>query len=196
MTPGPVGFHAALQAAQQGEAWGFEALYRATRGRVGAFVAARGVDDVDDVVSETFLGVFRSLGRFEGGEGEFRSWLFRIARNKVADSFRVQGRRPPTVSLPDGFDCAGGDVESDADIELGRADLVRLFETLRPDQAEVLLLRLVGDFTVAQVATVMGRSEGAIKAHQRRALARLREELAQNSAAVLYPSGVLERCLD
>lgn len=182
-----------LAAAQRGESRAFEDLYLTMRGRLGAFVAARGVADVDDVVSETFLGAFRSLPRFRGGEIEFRAWLFRIARNKVADWFRAQGRRPATVSFPEGLDLPGGDVEAEAEAGLGRTDLVRLFETLNADQAEVLVLRLVGDLTVAQVAKVMDRSEGAIKAHQRRALARLRESLEQSTASALYPSGVLER---
>jgi RNA polymerase sigma-70 factor (ECF subfamily) len=192
----PGGFADVLGAAQRGEAWAFEDLYLSMRARLGAFVAARGVAEVDDVVSETFLGAFRSLSTFRGGEIEFRAWLFRIARNKVTDWYRVQGRRPVTVAFPDGHDLLGGDVEADAEAGLGRADLVRLFETLNADQVEVLVLRLLGDLTVGQVAQVMGRSEGAIKAHQRRALARLRANLGQSSASELYPSGVLERSHD
>ena len=164
-----------LDAARRGEAWALEELYLSMRSRLGAFVAARGVTEVDDLVSETFLGAFRSLPTFRGGEAEFRAWLFRIARNKLIDCYRAQGRRPVTVAFPDGLDPVGGDVETEAEAELGRADLLRLFQTLSADQAEVLLLRLVGDLTVAQVAQVMDRSEGAIKAHQRRALAHLRE---------------------
>jgi len=192
----PRGFAAVLRAAQRGDGQAFEDLYLSMRARLGAFVAARGVTDVDDVVSETFLGAFRSLARFRGGEAEFRAWLFRIARNKVADWFRAQGRRPATVSFPEGFDLPGGDVEADAEAGLGRADLVRLFETLNADQAEVLVLRLVGDLAVGQVAQIMDRSEGAIKAHQRRALARLRESLEQPTTSELYPSGILERSHD
>lgn len=192
----PEDFASLLRAAQRGEAWAFEALYLTMRPAIGGFVAARGVGDADDVVSETFLGAFRSLPSFRGGEGDFRAWLFRIARNKVNDWYRTQGRRPATVSFPDGLDPAGGDVVSEAEGQLGRAELVRLFRVLNPDQAEVLLLRLVGDLTVAQVAAVMDRSEGAIKAHQRRALARLRQELDDPSNRNLYPFGVLERSHD
>lgn len=189
-------FAALLRAAQRGEAWAFEQLYLSMRPAIGAFVAARGAGDPDDLVSETFLGAFRSLASFRGGEGEFRSWLFRIARNKVTDWYRAEGRRPTTMAFPDNFDPAGGDVVADAEARLGRAELVRLFGSLNPDQAEVLLLRLVGDLTVAQVAAVMDRSEGAIKAHQRRALARLREQLDDPSEPALYPFGELERSLD
>ncbi len=190
------GFGAILSAAQRGEAEAFEHLYLSLRTRLAAFVGARGVTEVEDVVSETFLGAFRSMSTYRGGEAEFRAWLFRIARNKVADWFRSQGRRPATVAFPEGFDLPAGDVEVEAEAQLGRADLVRLVDTLNAEQAEVLVLRLVADLTVAQVAQVMDRSEGAIKAHQRRALARLRANLEQPTAPKLYPSGVLERSHD
>lgn len=189
-------FSVVLKAAQHGESWAFEALYHSTRSSLGAFVSARGVTDADDLVSEVFLGVFRYLGSFSGQEAEFRAWLFRIARNKIADWFRAKGRGAPTVAFPEGFDHYGGDVESEAATGLAREDLAKLSATLNPDQAEVLVLRLVGDFTVAQVAQVMGRSEGSIKAHQRRALAQLREHLTQTRTCHLYPSGALERLHD
>lgn len=189
-------FESILDAAQRGESWAFEELYRSFRGRLGAFVAARGVEDPDDLVSEVFLGAFRSLSSFRGDETAFQAWMFRIARNKVTDWYRLQGRRPSTVSFPEGFDAAGGDVVDDAEANLDRRELVRLFGTLSHDQAEVLLLRLVGDLTVRQVATVMGRSSGAIKAHQRRALARLRVLLAEPSEQHVYPLDVLERSHD
>ncbi len=190
-------FQSVLGAARAGRGEAFDDLFRRYRRGVAAFLAGRGVVDVDDVASETFLAVFRSLGRFEGSEADFRAWLYRIARNKAVDWFRARGRRPETVAFPHGFDREGGDVEDDAARSLGRAELVRLFGDLTDDQAEVLLLRAVGDLTIAQIAEVMGRSSGAIKAHQRRGLERLRARIEADDrldgTTTSTPPGATER---
>lgn len=179
-------FEEVLRDAAAGGEWGFAQLFRTWNAPLSAFVGGRGADDVDDVVNEIFLGAFRSIARFSGTESDFRAWMFRIARNKLADHFRLRGRRPATIALPDGFDPVGGDAEAEGMATLERSELVRLLATLTDDQAEVLLLRIVADLTIAEIATVVGKSEGAVKAHQRRGLDRLRRELAER----VYPQGV------
>lgn len=185
-------FDEVIAAARSGEGWAFDALFRTWNGPITGFVRARGVADVDDVVNDVFLGAFTSIGRFQGGEADFRAWIFRIARNKVADTYRRSGRQVATAPLAAASTVAAGDVELDAELQLGQNEVERLLASLTEDQQEVLLLRLVGDLTVAQIAEVTGRRRGAVKQLQRRGLRQLEARLAdqsEESDSDPYPSG-------
>lgn len=178
MATGPV-FDDVLSAARAGAAWAFEVLYRELAPAVTGYLRLHGAPDPDDLASETFLAVFRGLGGFEGDEQGLRSWVFTIAHRRLVDEWRRRGRRP---QLADGGedlvpDAVGGDVEDDVLDRLGTETVHRLCAGLPPDQRSVLLLRILADLTVEQVAEAMGRSVGSIKALQRRGLRRLREEL-------------------
>ncbi|SEP09109.1 RNA polymerase sigma factor [Trujillonella endophytica] len=178
MATGPV-FDDVLAAARAGAAWAFEVLYRDLAPSVTGYLRVHGAPEPDDVASETFLDVFRGLGSFTGDEQALRSWVFTIAHRRLVDDWRRRGRRPQvadggTDALPD---TAGGDVEDDVALRLGTETVHRLCAELPADQRSVLLLRVLADLTVEQVAEVMGRSVGSVKALQRRGLRRLREEL-------------------
>lgn len=166
-------FDALLAAARRGEGWAFDELFRSRNGRISAFVRARGVCDVDGVVNDVFLKAFGAVGNFSGDEAAFRAWLFRIARNRVIDEYRKQGRSPVTTDFPDGMELAGGDVVVDAETRFGGDRVVALLGLLTDEQREVLALRFVGDLTIDQIAEVTGRQRGAVKQLQRRGLRRL-----------------------
>ncbi len=183
-------FSIRLDAAKAGEGWAFDELFQKWNQPITAFVRSRGVRDAEDLVNETFLAAFRGIGSFSGDEQSFRSWLYRIARNKIADDFRKASRRPMSVSLNEGhIDQIGGDVEADALAGLGSERVERLFSTLTDEQREVLVLRIVADLTIDQIAYVTGRRRGAVKQLQRRALRRLEKEVTD----LPYPSGSNER---
>jgi RNA polymerase sigma-70 factor (ECF subfamily) len=173
-------FDDVLAAAQAGAAWGFEVLYRDLSPVVTGYLRMHGAPDPDDLASETFLAVFRGLGGFRGDEHGLRSWVFTIAHRRLVDDRRRRGRRPQETD--DAGDVltgiAGGDVEDDVLARLGAERVHRLCGDLPADQRSVLLLRVLADLTVEQVAAVMDRSVGSVKALQRRGLRRLREQLA------------------
>lgn len=167
------GFDALLDAARAGEGWAFDQLFRVWNGRVSGFVRARGVGDVDGVVNDVFLKAFGAVGSFSGEESAFRAWLFRIARNRVIDEYRKQGRMPGTVELGAAGEVVGGDVVVDVDERLGDDRVVALLAELTDEQREVMTLRFVADLTIDQIAEVTGRRRGAVKQLQRRGLRRL-----------------------
>ncbi|MGY1770400.1 RNA polymerase sigma factor [Blastococcus sp. SYSU D00813] len=173
-------FDDVLAAARTGAAWAFEVLYRDLAPAVTGYLRLHGALEPDDLASETFLAVFRGLDGFEGDEQGLRSWVFTIAHRRLADDWRRRGRRPQLAEGGDELvpDAAGGDVEDDALLRLGTERVHELCAGLPADQRSVLLLRVLADLTVEQVAEVMGRSVGSVKALQRRGLRRLREELA------------------
>jgi RNA polymerase sigma-70 factor (ECF subfamily) len=176
-----------LRAAQQGRPAAWNELFQVLSPAVGGYLRLRGARDVDDLTSEVFLGIFRNLDSFAGDEAAFRSWVFVIAHRRLQDERRRFLRKPQ----PDSFDAhvayseaargpaepAGGDVEDDALRALATDRVKRICSRLGPDQADVLLLRILGDLTIEQVAEVLGKSPGAVKQLQRRALAAVQKLL-------------------
>ncbi|MGY1610066.1 MULTISPECIES: RNA polymerase sigma factor [unclassified Geodermatophilus] len=190
MAVGPA-FDDVLAAARAGAAWGFEVLYRDLSPVVTGYLRLHGALEPDDLASETFLAVFRGLGGFRGDEEALRSWVFTIAHRRLVDDWRRRSRRPHLADdagdlLPE---TSGGDVEDDVLTRLGTEAVHRLCAGLPADQRSVLLLRVLADLTVEQVAAVMGRSVGSVKALQRRGLRRLRAEL---EPAGTTPAGEIE----
>jgi RNA polymerase sigma-70 factor (ECF subfamily) len=175
------GFPEVLHAARAGAPWAFERLYVELAPVVGGYLRLQGAAEPDDLTSEAFLGVFGRLASFEGSEQQFRSWVFTIAHRRLIDERRRAVRRPTIMTADtDMLDRAGGDVEQDAFAVLGAARVYELCAGLSDDQREVLILRVVGDLTVEQVAAIIDKSVGAVKALQRRALQALRRKLERD----------------
>ena len=168
----PHGFDEVLAAARLGEGWALTVLFRAYAGPVAGYVRARSPAEPDDLVSEVFTSAFTSLDRFTGGEPEFRAWLFTIAARRVVDDLRRQGRRVPTTAYePDEDHRTESSAEQRSLDRLGEQWVRSVLDRLAPEQREVLLLRILGDLTVEQVAQQLGKSVGAVKQLQRRGLA-------------------------
>ena len=167
-------FERVLSAAQADEAWGYERLYRSLAPSICGYLRIQGAADPEDLTSEVFLGAFRRIGAFAGDEAQFRSWVFTIAHRRLTDERRALGCRPPINgdALPD---LAAGDVEEEALRRLSAERVRTLCAALAPDQADVLLLRLISGLTVEAVAEVLGKSPGAVKALQRRGVCALRK---------------------
>lgn len=170
----------ALALACSGSSTGFTRLYEMLAGEIAAFCSARAGHDVDELVNEVFLGAFRGLPHFEGDGAAFRAYLYRIARNKLADH---HGRRRRAHDRLAPLDDVDEPITADnADAALMRrldADLVdRLLDCLTDDQRDVILLRFLAELSIAEVCAVLDRPETAVKALQRRAIARLRREMS------------------
>lgn len=171
-------FDETLAAAQSGDGRAFATLYEMFDRRVHAFVSVRGEPDPDGTVNEVFLKVFTNLGDFQGNEAQFAAWVFTIARHTVIDGARRRHRRVEETALEAGESRApAGDVESDAAARLGDDWIVEQLSSLTPDQRDVVVLRVVADLTLEDVADVLGKRVGAVKAIQRRAFRTLARNL-------------------
>lgn len=165
-------FDEVLAAARLGQGWALTALFHTYAGPVGGYVRARSPAEVDDIVSEVFTSAFTSLDRFTGGEADFRGWLFTIAARRVVDDLRRRSRRVETTSYEPETDARTDRSAEDQSLDvLGEQWARDVLSQLAPDQREVLLLRILGDLTVDQIATQLGKSPGAVKQLQRRGLA-------------------------
>ena len=167
-----------LTAAQANAAWAFRRLFDELSGQVAGYLRAQGAREPDDLTNEVFVSVFSGIGGFQGGEDQFRSWVFTIAHRRLTDERRRLGRRP-VVTGDAVTDLRGGDAEDHALSSLGAERVHKLLGRLAPDQRDVLLLRILADLTVEQTAQALTKTPGAVKTLQRRGLAALRKEISK-----------------
>jgi RNA polymerase sigma factor (sigma-70 family) len=174
----PGNFERTLAAARAGADWAWREIYGELAPGVLGFLRARGAPDPEDVAGEAFVQVVRDLPRFEGDWAGFRAWVYSIARNRMLDSRRRLVRRPEhPVAEPEDGPVPVGDVNDDAFARLELERVTAILGELSPDQRDVLLLRVIGDLSVEEVARVVGKRPGAVKQLQRRGLAAARKHL-------------------
>jgi RNA polymerase sigma-70 factor (ECF subfamily) len=167
-----------LPAAQQGEAWALRVLYDHLAPRVQAYLQTRGASEPEDLTSEVFLTVFPRLSGLTGGAAGLKTFVFSVAHARLVDDLRRRSRREPVSAYEADDDPRTARSAELEGIESIQTERVRhLLGTLNGDQRDVLTLRILGDLTVEQVATILGRSEGAVKQLQRRGLIALRATL-------------------
>jgi RNA polymerase sigma-70 factor (ECF subfamily) len=169
-------FDDVLAAAQEGAEWAWKIVFDEYSGPVLGYLRSQGTSEPEDLLSEVFLQVARNVGTFNGSMGSFRSWVFTVAHSRIIDDRRRRRRHPvdPVESLPSGL-MAEPDVTQEAALEsMMTARVEALLHSLVPDQRDVLMLRIVARLTVAETAEAVGKSQGAVKALQRRGLSALR----------------------
>jgi len=182
-------FEGILTAAQDGGEWAVAILYRWLHPAVVGYLRARAGEEADDLASETWIAVARGLPGFSGDESAFRSWVFTIAHRRLIDYHRAAARRPRTRSLhPAEGDQREAPVEPPAkddpaaevlDAVAGDEAVERIMALLPREQAEIVLLRVVGGLSVEDVASITGRRPGTVRVLQHRALRRLADRLEQ-----------------
>jgi RNA polymerase sigma-70 factor (ECF subfamily) len=172
-----------LSIAKDGDAEAFGILYERYADRVFRYLFAH-VDnrlDAEDITEDVFLRVWRSLPNYREQGVPFLAFLFRIARNALIDHYRRSGQVKGQVSIEDLSlrDHNPGPGES-ALSSLERDELRLSLEQLREDYRTVLVLRFLSELSPEETAQVMGRSPGAVRVLQHRALASLRTMLDGN----------------
>jgi RNA polymerase sigma-70 factor (ECF subfamily) len=175
-------FTAALALARQGDEGAFALVYRQVQPGLLRYLRGLSVTAAEDLAADTWLEVVRALDRFVGDAGGFTAWVFTIARRKAIDRSRYEGRR--LTRRIDDEPSTGPTVPDPADVVV-QADAtdaaIALVRTLPPDQAEVILLRVVAGLDIAEVATLLGKSNGAVRVLAHRGLKRLGARLAARS---------------
>lgn len=162
--------------ASQANRAAFGTLYRRYLDRVYgyAFYLLGDHHDAEDVTERTFVAALAGIGAFRDEGASFRSWLFRIAHNQVANALRARGRRSAASlevveePISTAADPAAAVTAADEARELRRA-----LATLSDDRRQVIVLRFVDGLSTREIGVVLGRSEGAVRVLQHRALREL-----------------------
>ncbi len=180
----PSTFAAWLAKAVDGDRGVWREMFDEYAPAIAGYARVQGVGDVEDIVSETFLAVFRAIEHFQGGRSQFRSWLFVIAHHKIVDDRRRDSRVVTHQLAGSDTSTSGDDAATLALDRMGAEQVIRLCGDLSADQRDVLLLRTVADLTIEEIGSLLGKSPGAVKALQRRGLGAL-DGILRNEAVPL-----------
>jgi RNA polymerase sigma-70 factor (ECF subfamily) len=172
-----------VERAQKGDRGALEELYLIHFDRIYSYlhVSVGNRHDAEDLTTQTFLRMLESIGKFRWQSAPFSAWLFRIAHNLAMDHFRATKRWQPEEEVPEPEPDESTSAEAGALESIGRKSMLELIEELSPEQQQVLTLKFVFNFANAEAATILGKTEGAIKSLQHRALVSLQKQLERRA---------------
>jgi RNA polymerase sigma-70 factor (ECF subfamily) len=168
---------AVIARAREGDRDALGQLWRGYNHLLLRYFRGKGMAEPDDLASTVWVEVANALHRFEGGEPEFRRWLFTIAARRRIDDIRASKRRDHHNARHEEWRAPVTTLSAADESERGEAlsRALALVRSLPADQAEAVLLRVVADLSVAEVATILGRREGTVRVLVHRGLRRLAE---------------------
>src|SRR5436305_10590856 len=171
--------------AQDGDREALEELYLLHFDRIYSYLhmSVGNRYDAEDLTTQTFLKMLESIGKFKWQSAPFSAWLFRIAHNLAMDHFRANKRWQPEEDVPEPEADDATSAETGALESIGRKSMLELIEDLSPEQQQVLTLKFVFNFANAEAATILGKTEGAIKSLQHRALVSLQKHIEKREQA-------------
>jgi RNA polymerase sigma-70 factor (ECF subfamily) len=180
-------FESVLASAQQAEQWALGRLYETLQPSMLAYLRSQDAD-AEDIAADAWIDVARGLHRFDGGEADFRRWVFTIARRRLIDARRARSRARTEPVPPETLDGPTADAGFDAfDADSAAKTIVAVL----PDaQAQVVLLRVLAGFSVEETAAILHKRQGAVRALQHRALRRLAKEFGATRNAPALGSDV------
>jgi RNA polymerase sigma-70 factor (ECF subfamily) len=168
-----------VERAQLGNREALEELYLLHFERIYSYLhlSVGNRHDAEDLTTQTFLRMLEAIGRFRWREVPFSAWLFRIAHNLAMDHFRANQRVQTEEKVPEPPGSEESSAEEQAMHSMGRAGMLELIDDLSPEQRQVLTLKFLYGFANGEVATILGKTEGAVKSLQHRALASLQKQV-------------------
>ncbi len=168
-----------VERAKDGEVQAFGLLYEYYLPKIYRFVLLKVShrEEAEDLTHQVFLKAWENIEQYEWRGYSFGSWLYQIARNTTIDYYR--GRLAPELSLEElTLEIPSEDTRDDAlDSKLDWQKIVRALKELKEVEQEVLIMRFVDDLPLREVAAALGKSEGAVKLIQHRAIKNLKKIL-------------------
>lgn len=175
---------ALIRRAQEGDKQAIGEIYRMHVDVIYRYIWARVRDDnaTEDLTAQVFLKALEGLPSYRPSGKPFLAWLYRIAYARVVDHWRKQERRAE-VALEDTLPAREPRPEELLEAEADWVTAIDLVAQLTDDQQDVVILRFIGEMSLAQVAETLGKTVGATKAIQYRALASLARLLEQQGGS-------------
>ena len=172
-----------VERGQEGDREALEELYLLHFDRIYSYLhmSVGNRHDAEDLTTQTFLKMLESIKRFRWRSAPFSAWLFRIAHNLAMDHFRSSRRCQPEEDVPEPIGESEPSAEAAAFQSIGRQSMLELIEGLSQEQKQVLTLKFVFNLPNSEVATILGKTEGAVKSLQHRALVSLQKQIPHGS---------------
>lgn len=170
-----------VRRAVEGDSGAFGALYDRYLDRVYRYVYYRvgSVEEAEDLAEEVFLKAWEAIGRYREQGVPFLAWLMRLTHNHVVDYFRT---RRPSAPLVETLPAGSPDPQHVAEQRLATEAVLRAMQGLTPEQQQVLILRFIEDLDHGEIAAMLGKNEGAVRALQFRGLTALRAAMGRTAA--------------
>jgi RNA polymerase sigma-70 factor (ECF subfamily) len=168
-----------IEMAIRGEASAFGSLYDYYQPKIYRFVFIKVSrrEEAEDLTHQVFVNAWLNIKNYKKLGFPFGSWLYRIARNQVIDYYRTQKKENSLEEMGEEYFAAQNNSENSFDTELEIARVKTAVRKLKPEQQDIIILRFVEDLSLKEIAEVIGKSEGAVKLIQHRALNQLRKLL-------------------
>lgn len=170
-----------IQRAKEGDPTAFAEIYDQQQPAIYRYIFYR-VGDVataEDLTSEVFVRLVERIDHFTYRGRPLLAWLYTIARNLITD-YRRRAGQAAMLPLDEQLVAEGGNMEQAAERRLAQRWLAAALTHLTEDQRQVIILRFIEGLDSAEVARMLGKSVGAVKSLQHRALAALRRILERN----------------
>jgi RNA polymerase sigma-70 factor, ECF subfamily len=169
-----------VERAQQGDRSALEELYLMHFDRIYSYlhVSVGNRHDAEDLTTQTFMKMLEAIKRFRWQSAPFSAWLFRIAHNLAMDHFRANRRWQPEEEVPEPIGESEPSAEAAALQSIGQQSMLELIDGLSHEQQQVLTLKFVFNLPNADVGIILGKTEGAIKSLQHRALVSLQKQIS------------------
>ena len=173
------GEQAIIARAVRGESSAFGLLYDHYEPQIYRFVFIKVSrrEEAEDLTHQIFLSAWQSIGRYEDLGFPFSSWLYRIARNEVIDYYRSKREFVPIEDLDPELLAIPSDAARIVDQSLALERALAVIQELKPEHQDVLIMRFIDDMPIKDVALAMGKTEGAVKLLQHRALRQVERRL-------------------
>ncbi len=170
------------QRAAEGDTAAFEQIYNLLADELYGYICGQCHNETvaEDILANVFLKAWRSARRYHAGSDRFRRWIFTIARNEVRDHWRTSQRTLPflDIDITDESEPFG----SGRDPEEARREVARAMSILTEEQRQVVVLRYFSNKSHEEIAGIMGKREGAVRALLLRALRRMRKVMVDAPA--------------
>ena len=166
-----------IENAVRGKASAFGLLYDHYQPKIYRFVLIKvgRREDAEDLTHQVFINAWQNISNYKDLGFPFSSWLYRIARNQVIDSYRT---KKPEISLDEVDEesfAALGINEENIDDKIQIELVMKALKELKEDYQDILVMRFVEDLSVRETAVAVGKSEGAVKLMQHRAIKELKK---------------------
>ena len=167
--------------AVKGDSSAFGALYDHYHPMIYRFVAVKvgRREEAEDITHQVFLAAWQNIGNYEHRGHPFSSWLYQIARNQIVDFYRARRTDTSLDAMDLEYFAAPAAMDTALPVKLEMEQVRQAMRKLKADYEDVIILRFIEDLSLRETASALGKTEGAIKLMQHRAMRELKKILGQ-----------------